>query len=141
MTAAQNRGGKVLCHVCTKAFAQSAVRPWSAVRPGVSELIDAAHPGWEAGKFICLTDMAKFRGAYVEALLESERGELSALDQQVIESMQSGQPISQILAENSDETATFGARMADRVAKFGGSWTFILTFMAILIIWMVVNAV
>ncbi len=38
-----------------------------------------------------------------------------------------------------EEEATFGQRIADRVAGFGGSWTFILTFLAVLVIYSVVN--
>jgi len=38
-----------------------------------------------------------------------------------------------------EEEATFGQRIADRVAGFGGSWTFILTFLTVLVIYTVVN--
>jgi CRP/FNR family transcriptional regulator, cyclic AMP receptor protein len=34
---------------------------------------------------------------------------------------------------------TVGQRIADKVASFGGSWTFIITYGAILIVWMAVN--
>lgn len=40
-----------------------------------------------------------------------------------------------------DESLTFGQRVADKVAAFGGSWTFILTFLGILVCWIVVNSV
>jgi uncharacterized membrane protein len=36
--------------------------------------------------------------------------------------------------------ATFGQRLADRVAAFGGSWTFILIFAAILLSWVMLNS-
>src|SRR5690606_6651438 len=39
-----------------------------------------------------------------------------------------------------DQTLTFGARLADRMASFGGSWTFILSFLAILAAWIVLNS-
>ena len=39
-----------------------------------------------------------------------------------------------------DERLTFGQRIADRVAAFGGSWTFIIVFSVILAVWMFVNA-
>ena len=39
------------------------------------------------------------------------------------------------------EQLTFGARVADRVASFGGSWTFIFIFGAILIVWVLINSV
>ncbi len=39
-----------------------------------------------------------------------------------------------------DERMTFGERIADKVAGFGGSWSFILLFAAILFFWMLANA-
>lgn len=141
MTGPSNTEAKVHCHVCQGAFSISRTRPWVSVRPGVSDLINAAYPGWEAGKHICRTDLANFRGAYVEGLLEKERGELSELDRQVIESLQSGQLVSQNPLDEVGETATFGERMADHVAAFGGSWTFIITFSVTLVVWIAVNAI
>src|SRR6266404_5277656 len=38
-----------------------------------------------------------------------------------------------------EKEATFGERIADSVAGFGGSWTFILTFLAVLVIYTIVN--
>jgi uncharacterized membrane protein len=39
-----------------------------------------------------------------------------------------------------DERLTFGQRIADKVATFGGSWTFIIIFGVILAIWVVINS-
>lgn len=38
-----------------------------------------------------------------------------------------------------DSKLTFGERLADKVASFGGSWTFIMLFGATLLLWMAVN--
>src|SRR6266403_2857463 len=38
-----------------------------------------------------------------------------------------------------EKEATFGERIADSVSQFGGSWTFILTFLAVLVIYTIVN--
>jgi uncharacterized membrane protein len=132
---------KVLCHVCQRPFSPNKLRPWVTVRPGVSELINQAAPGWDTDKFICSHDLSRFRADYVEKLLAQERGELGELDRQVIESLQTGQLVSQNLIEGDAEAATFGERMADKVASFGGSWAFIITFVVVLIVWMTVNAV
>lgn len=40
-----------------------------------------------------------------------------------------------------EERATIGARIADKVAAFGGSWTFILIFVGFLLSWMILNTV
>ncbi len=141
MSEPKKPAAKTPCHVCGEVFSPSRIRPWISVRPGVSELINAAHPGWEAGKHICRADLAAFRGAYVEALLEKERGELSDLDRQVIESLQSGELVSQNPSDAISAQASFGERMADHVAAFGGSWTFIISFTTILIVWITINAI
>ena len=39
-----------------------------------------------------------------------------------------------------DNQMTFGQQAADRVAKFGGSWTFIGVFLTFMLIWMIVNS-
>jgi uncharacterized membrane protein len=38
-----------------------------------------------------------------------------------------------------EETMTFAGRLADRVAAFGGSWTFIMSFCTLLLVWMAAN--
>jgi CRP/FNR family transcriptional regulator, cyclic AMP receptor protein len=38
-----------------------------------------------------------------------------------------------------DQKATIGQRVADRVASFGGSWTFIIIYLSFLIAWMAFN--
>jgi CRP/FNR family cyclic AMP-dependent transcriptional regulator len=40
-----------------------------------------------------------------------------------------------------EDRLTFGQRVADKVASFGGSWTFIMTFGGILVAWVVLNSI
>lgn len=127
------------CAICGKAFHAGDLRSFGSLRAGVNALIAADHPEWCEGCFICRADLAEYRGRHVESLLQAERGELTALDREVIESVASGETISRPPGEVVDAQATFGDRMADKVAEFGGSWSFILTFSAILMIWMALN--
>lgn len=71
--------------------------------------------------------------------MEAERGELSTLDRDVIESLAKGEIITQLLSEAIIENSSFGERAADKVAAFGGSWTFILLFGGVLFFWMALN--
>lgn len=48
------------------------------------------------------------------------------------------------ISENSEkggkeEKITFGQKAADAVARFAGSWAFIFSFIAVMVIWMVIN--
>ena len=47
----------------------------------------------------------------------------------------------QDIQEQLDSRITFGQKVADEVARFGGSWTFILSFVAFMAIWMGLNVV
>jgi uncharacterized membrane protein len=57
---------------------------------------------------------------------------------------QTNQLVSQRTSRNinveMEERATLGQRIADKVAAFGGSWTFILIYGSFLVIWMAVNS-
>ncbi len=130
-----------VCHICGQAFPAAKIRPWVSVRPGVSELIAKSAPGWAEGKHICKPDLVRFRRQYVEQLLKDERGELDELDRQVIESLEAGHFISRNPEDEIERDSTFGERTADKVAEFGGSWPFIISFIIILIIWITINIV
>lgn len=127
------------CSVCGQHFPALELRPWISVRPQVSTLISADLPAWSDGDSICVEDLATYRRRHVEALLEAERGELGTLDRDVLQSLEDGELVAQS-PEAIDERMCFGDLMSDRVASFGGSWTFILSFLAVLIIWMTLNA-
>ncbi len=41
--------------------------------------------------------------------------------------------------EDMAENMTFGQRMADKISFFAGSWTFIIAFLCLMLVWMIVN--
>jgi len=47
--------------------------------------------------------------------------------------------VSRNVLEEAEEQLTFGQRIADRVAAFGGSWPFIILFSAVMVVWMASN--
>ena len=70
--------------------------------------------------------------------------ELEALqdgEQRVVQHFGERKPISRDTNREFETKLTFGQRLADQVAEFGGSWTFILIFAAILIAWVLINSV
>ena len=83
--------------------------------------------------------MKKYFEKLAKTLFGSKYGDLSKSEQHVIESIANQAPITTDLNESFKEQLTFGQKMADKVAEFGGSWTFILIFVAIMMSWMGVN--
>lgn len=66
---------------------------------------------------------------------------LSAAEKKVIADVLARRRTARDTARGYEESLTFGQRVADRVAAFGGSWTFILIFMGILVAWVILNSV
>ncbi|WP_200897390.1 DUF1003 domain-containing protein [Pontibacter korlensis] len=83
--------------------------------------------------------LTKYRKLYLERLLQQESGELTELEQQVINSINQQELVSTNVEEELVEGISLGDRMADNIASFGGSWTFIISFFSFLLLWMTVN--
>jgi len=64
----------------------------------------------------------------------------SNIDEELIHELISGK-ISKNINNTHDENFTFGERTADKIATFGGSWTFIISFGVVLVTWIIVNVV
>lgn len=128
------------CAVCGNRFPLDGTRSWLSIRPSITQLIAVDVPDWREGKFICRDDFATYRRRHVEELLKDEAGEIGALEQEVIDSLANGIPLTRDPGvDDTSAVMTFGERASDKVASFGGSWTFILMFCAILVIWMMLN--
>jgi uncharacterized membrane protein len=74
-------------------------------------------------------------------ILEIGYDDLPMRERHVIERVAKRIAVSRDVSASFEEGRTFGERLADRIAAFGGSWTFILTFMGAVVLWIVVNTV
>ncbi len=110
------------------------------VRPAVSELIRRETGSWDENGWICLDDLQLYQHRYIQLLLETEKGELSRLDHDVLKAMKEQELLSKNPDIDFDAELTFGQRMADRIATFGGSWYFIIIFGLFLFLWMGLNS-
>jgi len=75
--------------------------------------------------FICLDDLGEFRKDYIKEVLEDEIGELSALDQEVIESLEQHEILSADIEKAiRKKNSLSGERLSDRIAESAGAWKF-----------------
>lgn len=132
---------KPQCQICHKATSPSAGTVGELLRPSLLEFIQKRVPSFDSKAFICLNDLGHFRRDYVKEVLEDEIGELSALDQEVIDSLQEHEILSENIGKEFEQELTFGEHLSDRIASFGGSWTFIIIFFAVLMIWIAINSI
>jgi len=128
------------CAICGKAFAPRDMVPGGAVRDVIANEILREHPDWSPESFICRPDLNRLRARYVHSLLESERGELSSLEREVLDSLREHEFLSRNVDAEFEQTWSLGERLADRIASFGGSWAFLMSFGAFLALWILMNS-
>lgn len=128
------------CAVCGQAFALRNLVPGHSVRPEVADEILKAVPGWTPDAYICRPDLDRLRGQYVHAMLASERGELSSLEHAVVRSLQEQAILASNVDEDLDIKRSFGEKLTDQIAVFGGSWSFLICFAVFLLLWILMNS-
>lgn len=77
----------------------------------------------------------------VEEMLDAQNGQLKKFHEIVLQSIQEEDVLVSNLLNPPVEKLTTGQRISDQVAKFGGSWTFIISFMIILFAWIILNSI
>jgi uncharacterized membrane protein len=112
-----------------------------ALRPTLAEFIRRDFPSLPADALISVRELARYRMRYTEDLLKQEHGEFSELDREVAESIAKQDTIAEDTEEEFEEHRTFGDKVSDQLASFGGSWSFLLSFGAVLFIWMAINVI
>jgi uncharacterized membrane protein len=127
------------CTICKKTFNTGDILSAHLLREPIYKLIEQDYPEWSDKSYICHSDLAVYRGKYVHSILESEKGELTHLDTEVLQSLKNHELISENIENGSGQDWTFGERLADNIAMFGGSWAFLISFGLFLFAWIALN--
>ena len=112
----------------------------NTIRPSILELIINENPEFYKNKFLSLSELNHYREKYIESFLTKQIGELTYLEKTVLDSMKDNSTLTDKVDIEDKQAMTTGQRIADKVASFGGSWTFIISFGAFLLIWISLNA-
>jgi uncharacterized membrane protein len=84
-------------------------------------------------------ELIELRKNYINLLLEEDLGELNEVQKLVASSISNRRLVAKSHPHLSEGKVSFGAKLADKVADFGGSWKFIIIFFATLVAWMILN--
>jgi uncharacterized membrane protein len=129
------------CAVTKKLRPRKELTLLDSLRPELADFIRREHPALAEDALISKAAVNGYRSRYVEELLREEHGEFTELDRQVTESIANQDTIAENVEEEFESERTFGERAADILAKFGGSWSFLISFAVFLGIWMTLNVV
>ncbi len=111
----------VLCDVSGERVALEAAVPGSELHPRLLAEIRADFPTFQPESYISLNRLMTYVNRAIDRVQLVPKGQLL------------------IAPPNVDANLTLGQRLADHIADFGGSWTFILTFLGIMFSWIGLN--
>lgn len=129
------------CFNCQRLLSFDALVPGAMLRPAIRATIKSHKPEWHPDQMLCADCLDSFRSEYIEDALREEVGELTRLEQEVIASMKEQETLAENWNLTFEKNVTVGQRTADKVATFGGSWTFIASFALVLALWIAVNTI
>jgi uncharacterized membrane protein len=129
----------VTCHLTKKEVPATEAYRGGEIRLALLNEIQKDYPEFSTDHYIAFDKLNEYRKRYITQLIEQEVGEVSQLEKDVIHSIQTNKLLSENIEEEINEPLTFGQKVADKIATFGGSWTFILFFFSFLAVWMAVN--
>ncbi len=131
-----------ICAVTGKSQPVSKLLVLRALRPNIAQTLRNRHPELADDSQVSADAVNAARLEYMRHLLETQVGDLTKLDEEVVESLHKHEVLSERPLSETEEVQnlTFGQRLADKIADFGGSWTFILSFCFFLVLWIVINA-
>lgn len=115
-------------------FAENEKICGKSIHDPILGLIKKEFPDFNDDDCIAVNELNVYRQKYISNYLSTEIGALTAMEKNVISSLKEDKSIVSIV-EDEEETRNLGQRVADKVADFGGSWTFIISFVVFITIW------
>ncbi len=81
------------------------------LREGIYELIQTQFPDFGKEDYISNTELNQYRRLYLTSLILQERGELAAIDQEVMDAIKNNSILSENIHEQKEGKLTFGQRL------------------------------
>ncbi|MBX7094307.1 MAG: DUF1003 domain-containing protein [Flavobacteriales bacterium] len=127
------------CSISGKFYPLDQLIPGKDIRNSIFEIIKSDHPNFTDESLISLDLLNEYRRKYLEKLVRDEVGEISHLERDVLENINNDEIISKNLDDEIKGDLSISQILADKIASFGGSWTFIIFFFSFLFAWMLIN--
>jgi uncharacterized membrane protein len=109
------------------------------LREGIFNFIKADYPDFNNECTITLDELNHYRRLYLTSLIKQEKGELDVIDRDVMDAIKNNSVLSENIEDEIEGRLTLGQKLADKIAMFGGSWTFIITFFSFILAWIGIN--
>ena len=109
------------------------------IRHSLLHMMQKDFPNISHNSYVSVSELNNYRERYITEYLTREVGELNELEKTVLNSLTSNATLTDKLDGDDKQALTPGQRVADKVATFGGSWTFIISFGLFIMVWILIN--
>jgi uncharacterized membrane protein len=109
------------------------------LRHSIIALIQKEYPQFTTDNCLSIDELDDYREKYISMYVGGQIEELTELEKTVMTSLSEKSILSDQIDVDKNQGLTFGQRIADKVATFGGSWTFIISFGIFIFIWISMN--
>ena len=130
-----------ICFIDHREYMQIDGRYLRDLEPATRNLIKGDFPTAKVTDFICDHDLLKYQLMRVDGMVNSDVKQTKKINRRLTKAMQSDDYDIVDVNENLAKSLTFGQRVSDAVARFGGSWGFIGVFVFVLVAWMFINTI
>jgi uncharacterized membrane protein len=111
----------------------------TTIRHSILDLIQKDNPQFTHESFLAMSELNYYWEKYISEYMVKETGELTELEKTVLTSLKDNTTLTDKIEGDDQQVLTTGQKIADKVATFGGSWTFIISFGVFILIWIAIN--
>jgi uncharacterized membrane protein len=130
---------KFISDLSQNAFSLSQKVASHSISESLLKFIQEEHPEFTKDCHLSINELSALRVQFISQKLKGQLGELSSMEKLVIDTLSDGDEISNLVLSQDSTPLSTGQKMADHVARFGGSWIFIMSFGFFLVVWIVFN--
>lgn len=111
-----------------------------AISSGLLTMIMKDKPKFNDQSSLSLKELNAYRMQYISSYLSKEVSTLTDMEQKVMQTLNDNSIITkEVDSTDASSADTIGQKVADKVASFGGSWTFIIAFGMFILLWIAAN--
>lgn len=109
------------------------------IRHSILNLIQKDFPQFTHESYLSKSELNLYREKSISEYLVKEVGEMNELEKTVLSSVTNNNTLTDKIEGDEEQILSAGQKIADKMAKFGGSWTFIISFGVFILIWISLN--
>lgn len=128
------------CPVCQETRAAWEMVPGEAIGNPLSIILRAQYPLWSAAMPICTVCLTRGVVQHLQYLLDEEKNAVQHQAQAMAQELKPLTLVARDVNEEIDSRRTLAERVSDTLTIFVGSWAFLATQIAFLVVWIILNS-